>query len=308
MRWIGGQGEGPGEYRSVAGVSVLPDGLLAVWDRTLGRVLLYGHRGRYFDHIQTRIRAPNVERAFVTGAPNEYYIKVFTVVPGFGQSTGDARGEYGFVRVGRDGSVLDTLFVPGDYDIESASTVAVWTRGGYRSPFPIRVLSALSPMGYYIAGTNVDYTFAIYHPQGAVTVKRDEARVKVSPAERDEWEARVRWSESTFGQAWATVPEWKPAYRDLWVDADGRIWVERYMPAVRDSAFGLGGMREDEPEITWSEPLVLDVYSHNGEFMWCVSLPSYADVLASRGLVVWGVVRDRLGRETIVRWRLRRTV
>ena len=57
VRWIGREGEGPGEFRSNAGISVLPDGRLAAWDRR-GRITVYGTDGQYDELVRVELANP----------------------------------------------------------------------------------------------------------------------------------------------------------------------------------------------------------------------------------------------------------
>ena len=45
VRQIGGRGQGPGEYGSIQGIEVLPDGRLAIWDIGHRRIIVYSAEG-----------------------------------------------------------------------------------------------------------------------------------------------------------------------------------------------------------------------------------------------------------------------
>ena len=107
VRWIGRQGEGPGEFRSIAGVSVLPEGRPAVWDRSSSRITVYDADG---DHDTTLpIRGVNppypfVDRSFLTDATGNYYLRILV-------AAASSATQYGYARISPDGAV-DTLAPP----------------------------------------------------------------------------------------------------------------------------------------------------------------------------------------------------
>lgn len=49
---LGGPGDGPGEYRSPGGLTVLPDGRVAVWDRRKRAFLLFGPEGSPLEEVR----------------------------------------------------------------------------------------------------------------------------------------------------------------------------------------------------------------------------------------------------------------
>ena len=313
VREIGRQGEGPGEYRSIAGVSVLPDGRLAAWDRGNRRVTVYGTDGAYDHAIRVEsITAPYpfVDRAFLTDSAGNYYLRIYVRSPFSGSDPlGMAGARHGYARVSPEGVVLDTLVAPEAPGSETGESIVIHTPAGERSPFPVRTLDAPSPLGYLVAGFNATYAFSISDPAGIVQVEREGLRpVNVTTGERAEWRARVAYAERRSGTSFAEVPARKPAYRDLWVDSDARIWVHRYAEAVkRDEPIPELWLEDPEgnmPRITWAEPSLHDVFGPDGRLLHCVVAPDDAELVASRGSDVWGIVRGALAEEYVVRWRI----
>ena len=305
-RSIGGEGEGPGEYVSPLGMSVMPEGQLAVWDRRTRRISIYGSDGELDNLVHVDAMAVFEDRAFLVGSGGEYFVKIRTSAPMMiaGQYFTATRSAY--VRVGPDGAVLDTLRVAEATGPTLPEALMILTHSGYRKPFPVEVLSALSPLGYLVVGVNDEYAFSIRDPTEPVEVRRPGFQgVQVSRSERAQWQERVEWSEARSGMSFRDVPNRKPAYRDLWVDSDGRIWVHRYLEAVRrGEAMPEIVVEGDPPGITWWEPSVHDVYRPDGSLLYCVELPEHAEVMASTGDLVWGVVRGPIGEEHVVRWRI----
>ena len=309
VRWIGREGEGPGEFGSIAGVSALPDGRLALWDRNARRITVYRSDGEHDEDI--RIEGvnppyPYADRSFRADVEGNYHLRILAGPMSFGPDMAGLR--YGYARISPDGTVLDTLAVP-EASAGGGRSIVIHTRAGDRGPFPERTLDALSPFGHLVTGFNGTYAFSILDPAGAIEVEPEGFRpVEVKAGERAEWRARVAHAERRSGEAHAEVPRWKPAYRDLWVDSDGRIWVHRYAEAFqRDEPIPelwpevLDGT---EPPITWEEPMLYDVFGADGRLLGCVRVPPDSEVMASRGSLAWGISRGELDEEYVVRWRV----
>lgn len=313
VRWIGRDGEGPGEFRSIAGVSILPDGRLAAWDRGNRRITVFAAGGEYEDAIRTEgvnPPYPFVDRTFLTDSAGRYYLRIFANPPSVAPDQSDmARVRYGYLRLSPDGTVLDTIVAPRAMPRVLAEPIVIYTHAGDRSPFPEQVLDALSPFGHLVAGHNGTYAFSILDPSGTIEVEREGFQpVEVKADERAQWRARVAFAERRSGMSFRDVPTRKPAYRDLWVGPDGRIWIHRYAEAVDSGEpireLWLDYLEGDEPRITWTEPSLYDVYSADGQPLYCVQAPADAEVVTSRGSLVWGILRGALDEEYVVSWRI----
>lgn len=313
VRWIGRGGEGPGEFRSIAGVSLLPDGRLAAWDRGNRRITVFGTDGEYEEAVRTEGVGPPypfVDRAFLTDSAGRYYLRILAKPPSPASDLREMAGvRYGYLRLSPDGTVLDTIVAPRTMPPGLAESIVIYTRAGDRSPFPEEALDALSPFGHLVAGHNGTYAFSILDPSGTIEVEREGFQpVEVKAEERAQWRARVAFAARRSGMSFRDVPTRKPAYRDLWVDLDGRIWLHRYTEAVDSGEpipeLWLDYLEGDEPRITWAEPSLFDVYSANGQPLYCVQAPADAEVLTSRGSLVWGILRGALDEEYVVSWRI----
>jgi len=88
------------------------------------------------------------------------------------------------------------------------------------------------------------------------------------------------------------------------VDDDGRIWVDRYVAAVKRT--DLPGPRGDNPPppITWREPRTFDVFEPAGRFLGTVVMPRHTTVWLRRGNLMWGTVRGEFDETCVVRLRL----
>jgi hypothetical protein len=282
---------------------MLRDRDLAIWDIGNRRISVYDSAGAYLRSMRVAGGAYG-PKAFQTDTAGRFHVKVRTQqphTPGRGVIRG---GAYAYVRIGSEGSVIDTVSVPVE---DPTGSFILTTENGILRPFTLQEVYALSPFGFLVVGSNERYSFTIRDPQSPVIVERPSfTPVIVKEEERREWEALAQHKERFSGASFAAIPKEKPAFRDLWVDADGRVWVHRYVEAVqRDlpqhQRTRSGNLR---PNVTWREPPVLDVYTSEGEFLWCIRLPWSARISASRGSLVWGIIRGRFDEEYVVRWRI----
>ena len=202
---------------------------------------MYGIDGDYDHAIRVESVTPPYpfeDRAFLTDFAGNYYLRILVRSPSSGPdplAMADVR--YGYARVSPDGVVLDTLVAsdaPGTSGAETGQSIAIHTPAGDRSPFPIDMLDALSPLGYLVAGLNATYAFSIPDPAGLVHVEREGFQpVDVKAGERAEWRARVAYAERRSKTSFREVPARKPAYRGLWVDSEpspdnlGRAFASR---------------------------------------------------------------------------------
>lgn len=127
--------------------------------------------------------------------------------------------------------------------------------------------------------------------------------------ERRELEQRMRRVEPGSDSTGPDVPEVKPCYRDLLAGRHGRVWLLRHTRAERVDVEGEGGGREvsEEPEVTWREPLVFDVFAPDGRYLGPVRPDLRLERFPRpviRGDTVWAVTRDELDVPYVVRLRL----
>lgn len=303
VRQIGREGEGPGEYRSLLGLEMLSSGELAVWDLGNRRVTIYGAAGEYARSFPVTFGV-FARRALVVDSADRFYIKIHLSEPRVLANGRFGGFESGYVRLSQTGGVLDTLRLPpetpeGSYEFGTA--------GGVLRPFPVQELYTLTRDGQLIRGINSEYSFEIPTDSGPRTVERpDRPFARVSTEEHREWERQRNYLERRSGLSFDETPRTKPAFRNLWTDAEGRIWVHRYVEALRHDLPSSLRSRSGppRPNITWREPPVFDVFAQDGEFLECVQLPSRARLMESRSRLLWGVVRGSYDEEYVVRWKL----
>ena len=102
------------------------------------------------------------------------------------------------------------------------------------------------------------------------------------------------------------IPKHKPFFRALLAGRDGRIWVR-----VPTEAYPVENEDHDPEDptsvpVSWRAPLRYDVFEPDGTYLGVVAPPD--DVTFSNpvfdGDYVWGVTRDELGVQRVVRYRI----
>jgi hypothetical protein len=298
---VGRVGSGPGEYRSVLGLRLLPDGSFALWDPGNGRVSVYEGTGR-FSHGVPVASGLYTADPFQVDTTGNFYVKA----PDPTSGAGTGGGSMAWLRISPEGTDTGSLPIPPERTEGPAFLIN--TAEGPRRPFPTTTSSALSPHGYLVTGRNDEYSFRRLLPNGRVLeVAGAHEPLPIRGEERRQWEAWINFFEGGTGERYPSLPRVKPAFRELWVDEDGRIWVARYVEARRkEPAQPTPPDRDPDapPPFRWREPATYDVFEPDGTFMGTLELPWGTVPRASRGDRVWAVTRGELGEQYVVRLRI----
>lgn len=310
VRPIGRVGEGPGEYRSVAGIELLEGGDLVVWDPGNARLSIYDSTGSFQTSHPVRGGVWDL-KAFAVDTTGSLYVKVVEVdraaslnaTPGrpIRMPIGSAQtaGRSFFLKISQAGTT-DTIPLP-PRDQRVAPTLS--TGDGLRTNFQPGTSFAISPLGHLVIGNNETYELT-YHLRGRVVrrIQRSFRHVQALPQEKEQWDAWAEYFEQqNVGGTLARTPNRKPAFRDIIVDRDGRIWVNRYVRAVEVQT------EKDErpsqrvrPPYNWREPPTFDVIDSSGVFLGTLVFPLNTRILWSRESQVWGVARGKFGEQYVV--------
>lgn len=298
-REIGRAGDGPGEFRRIGGMTVLPSGDIAVWDQPNQRITVFHPDGEYLASFRAENRTPSAP--LLSDRNGLLYLRA--------RATNEI-GRLGkephlvWVRYKETGAVADSIPIPME-DAEGPSFFRS-TPWGSRWPFTVQTLSAFSPLGYLVVGRNSEY--AVHRPlaDGRVLRIEREYRPLVPRAEeREEWAAsQERLADLVPNGALDTqsIPREKPPFRELWIDSEGRIWVSRYAEAKEWLVSPEGS--EEENRATWVEPSVWDVIDPRGSFLGTVPLPDRTQLIDARGRKIWALETGDLGEEYVVRLRV----
>lgn len=288
VRTIGGSGHGNGSFGHLAGGAILHDSLLALWDVTSQRVLVFSENGA----LRTTIQLPMSGRGYVShSARLEFTADTSGRIYARTQASAGSR-EFFWLRFGLDGIVLDSM--------PDARPVAVTRLGsdGMRSTFGPDRIRVPYMAGGMLEGDPLAYLVAAYDARGPdVSFQHNYLPVDVVRAERAEWvKALTRRGKFSSAELDTLLPERKTAFRSLHSDRSGNIWVERNGLAHADSsahdALGL-------PQFIWRDVTAFDVFSGTGRLMHSVTLPRHTSLLAIGERRLWLNETDVDGNTTI---------
>lgn len=314
LRTLGGQGEGPGEYGGLNGANMLatlPDGRVLLRDPSNGRINVYGPGGEA--RASWRIRAGRFTMApLYTDTAGYLYHPIYELT---------AEGtDYRLVRFSPAGERMDTLSVD-HWSFDAPILEATSQRGRGRAssqwevPFSPRVAWTFSPLGSLVGGVSARYAVELLRRDAPVLrIEREVEPVFVQPAERKAARERIVSAARRMDPDWRwdgpPIPDTKPPFRSLWADADGRVWVRRSTPAVRESQKRRstnGGSRKEPPPERWREPYIYDVFEPDGRYLGPVRLPEGMRASprpVARGDTVWAVLRGPMDVPVVARFRL----
>lgn len=298
---LGRKGGGPGEYAQPdGGLAVLSDGRVLIRDPGNGRITLFDSAGKYLS--AWRIRAGSwYSRQVAVDTADNVYIPV-TADP---DSAFEKRRD-GLERFSPDGTPGDTVIVP-QWKVEPA-TVSGGKDGSsstYGVPFAPAVQWDLSPLGYFVGGSNDSYRVTLMRPGSPLIIERDVALVAVNPQEaadaKQQITDQIRRQYGDWSWNGPDIPATKPPFTDIAVGEDGRIWV----------LLSAEGRREANSAPTkpasWSEPVVYDVFEPDGRYLGQVTTPDgfrrYPEPVF-RGDTVWAGFEDADGVLYVKRYEL----
>jgi hypothetical protein len=288
---LGRDGEGPGEYEGLWALAALPGGEIAVW-HDFAQVTVFGPDGAF----RTRFTAP---LNGLVGGPGPSLVAdtaghlMMRVTAGAFQPGVTRVIRYAWLHVDSEGALIDSLIAP-DRDLEHSPAA-----------FRTETASTPSPHEYLVIGRNDDY--ALHRPLAdgrVLRIERVHEPIPIEAQEREQWEAYSAVFEERQGMDFPPLAPSKPAFRELQVDADGRIWVHRYAPAEHHPAFVDASTDFGWPNRNWLEPVRHDVLDPRGAFLGTVTLPHRAQILFARGPHLWTRELGGLDEHYVVRYRI----
>ena len=340
VRTFGRRGQGPGEYRAVSGIAVLPDGRVLVWDTSGWRINVYSPAG---DLLTTWSTASGMSTGAVSSSARAMLVDTSGTIwlrrRGALDRVRLASGPELYERRRSDGTVIDTIprppFPRGELEL-TATDAAGRARHTSDLPFSAPLVWRASPLGYLVSGVPDRYAFELLIPATAgstsaparwrpghpvISIRRAVDPTPVTRAERDSARNEVIASMRRLDPAWSwsgpEIPANKPFYHDLAFGMDGRIWVP-IIPEVTarlGSISGPGGgsisggapappSRSPARAPPKPRPALYDVFEPNGAYIGQVQIPPRTTVAVRDGDRLWAVVTDEDDVQSLKRYRI----
>ena len=302
VRDIGGEGDGPAEFRRPDSLSMGPDGRLYVRDVRTARISILSAQGEAVGTMRLETNFATSTQMVMTNDGILYNHERTTPDPETG-----LRPLAMVPRIGEQ-EKGEPVFPP-DFDFDRAVIVAEREDNMRISnvPFSPALAWALSPLGPVVAGVGSDYRFVVHHDDGRVTVV--EKAWEPVPVDPDE----AAWRRRSAVQAMREVdPEWtwngpaippyKPAFGQLVPDHSGRVWVTRAGRGVYDPE-----CEGSEDVSCWRSARFVEVFDLEGRYLGTVDTPPQVQFSPRpfiRGELFLAVYIDELGTIMVKRYRL----
>lgn len=297
---VGRVGEGPGEYSRLAEIEALPDDRVAAWPSIAGRLTLYAPDGAFDTTLPVPSRTLG-QRMLAADTEGRLYVRSTEALDAGGYEYRDV-----MIRVDPGGGEPEPIPMPPP--AHEAPGFVVSRPEGHRPNFTVQTLHAWSPLGYVVSGRNDRYEIRLDAPDGPVFLRRELERAALGAEERSNWLAiadaihnRPPDGFEVGERPTYTVPEIKPYFREIRVDRQGRVWVDRYVEAEYREA--PPPSRPGSVALEWIEPVTFDVFSPTGEFLATVLLPPTTRFSQADGPLLWGIQADEEGEDAVVRMR-----
>lgn len=310
IRDLGRKGGGPGEYENPDGMTILPDGRLLVRDPANARIVVFAPDGEYLEQWWLRGGFNTSRRFYADTAGNSYALALLR------NDVAVTEWEFGLARYGPDGEIVDTIAAPAwDYDTPEVVASREGSSSVNNVPFSPQPVWTFSPLGYMVGGLSTDYRVDLFRAgQPVLRIEREWTPVPVKAEEAEERERRqtVQFRRDYGSWSWngPPIPDTKPPFRNLFVSAEGNVWV--LISQEGRATMTLDEAREEEqrtrmPPLRFQEPEAYDVFAPDGSFLGHVRIPetfrSRPEPIV-RGDTVWAVSRGELDVPRIVRFEI----
>ena len=305
---LGRRGEGPGEFGYAEAIALLPDGRLVVRDSRNQRIAAFGPDPGQTDHWGFDAGNSGSNYPLHTDVQGRTYLNTRDL-----SSTDWTRH---IIVIGPDGTHLDTLPEPSsplEWPMLTAEHAAEWGTSSTNAHVPFGPVFqwTVHPSGHFITGLPSEYRINVPRGDGVLRIERTTDPAPIQDEERTRARERVVRSMRNTDPDWSwsgpPIPERKPFYQQLLAGRDGRIWVRLVTEGhpVENENHDPENPRS-EP-VTWVEPLRYDVFEPGGTYLGVVAPPDdfspYVNPVFD-GDYVWGVTRDELGVQRVVRYRI----
>lgn len=291
LRRIGREGEGPGEFKWIGNVRILPGDSLMVYDFGLNRVTVFLPKSGEVAYVTNLAAASPLEPPFsAEKIPGQRAI-LATYRQAY-RASDDPAEDQNRKQVLRllnaDGSVLrdSVLVIPGNQNL-------VVRRGGIISsagehPFRSRPVVEVGSDGRIYYGSTDSLAIGIFSLQGkrvgGFSAPYESAPITDEDVE-DIYAAHEESWASTFGRALEeSTPETWPAFKNFVVDDRGRIWVGLLTPT--------------------GQPTEWVAFDDSGTRVCSATLPESVEIKLVRDGKAYAVATDELDVPRVVVYRI----
>lgn len=307
LRNVGREGQGPGEYSGrIQGMQRLPNDSFAIWDTGNTRITIFASDGAFVDSFHSGTNGYYSGSTMRVDHEGNFYL--YTV----DHSAPLREGEFPprvYLKVSPTGEHIGKIAVPDD-DPDTPGWVFS-TREGYLTNFTHQTLHTLTSSGHLVVGHNGTYSYEVRDDgETLLEVAHPWEPVPLEPAEKAEWEAWLEYFENRAREDerevpdYAPIPDTKPAFMDLHAGVDGTVWVRRYARARERTDRAPRPPDDPRPTLNWWQPITLDAFDAEGEFLGTVELPNDTWVSALSRDRIWTVQPNEDEESVAVRYRI----
>lgn len=309
LRHIGRSGGGPGEYRAPYALAQLRDNRIAVRDNSWPeRVHLYSPDGS-FDTTWTL--AANMRWSVGAGGAIHVDTSGAVWLPIQQGRPGPNQRGYRYMRMRPDGTMIDEVPPPilPRVERERVSVTRQLPGGGVSVagltiPFQARAVAALSPFGYFATARTDKYEITFRAVNDTVfagsavsdapssSVAHTRQPVPLETTERADAQRKLDAEATSLGVSAPEVAKHKPILRHIAYSEDGRLLVFVSAPSQRNE------------NGEWVEPIVMDLYDRQLNFVGAVQLPPSFWPVRVVGNSAWGLYRQPDGAVVVRRYRI----
>lgn len=234
LRTFGREGEGPGEFRSIYSLAWVGDRLLT-YDPLQGRIGEWSAQGEWLGQRSTKgglTGQSSRVRLFPVGTDEAFR---FAIGPEYESPRGPALQSL-FVGLDSRGETGDTVTWLNAPPGGAPSSIICRYEGGisfFTIPFAPQFVQHPGPGGILYSALTSAYRIVVTR-NGTDTLRVIERPLPAEPVGDDEWAAgnedfeewRPRNRSASCEPSGPTRPETRPFIEDIFVAADGRLWVE----------------------------------------------------------------------------------
>ncbi len=303
---VGGKGSGPGELQQPQFVLADPDGGFIVPDLGNQRVNRYGPGGESRGSFPIQMQAGVPTRWMVDPAGRLMAQLRGLNLPGMAAlEGGDPIVVYDIM-----GAVVDTVAVlPKGQTLEGMTQERLSIK--VFAPEPVW---DLDPEGNILYAMNDQFRILVNTPDGTLTrvITKEVEPKPVEEADRNAILRLLREQYAQYGVPPAQMEQimsgigfadYYPAFGQLFVGPEGTLWVQRIRSA-RDMAGAAGEEVEFDPQAIGSPEW--EVFDAEGRWLGVVTLPDRFQPVDVRGDDLYGIWRDEMDVQYVMRLRVNR--